>query len=249
MQAYLYPEVPAKRKGARSHPFIVGRGRSSTPVTDLSAVRQRVSSRSMRVIAGTFRSRPLQAPRGTATRPTSDRLRETLFNVLGPRVVGSRFADLYAGSGAVGIEAASRGATAVYFAEAASTALAAVRANLRLLGLSQGMQIEAGGTAVLLRKLQASTERAPGTLPGSTVELLDIVFLDPPYDAAEEYRKTLATLGAGDLLSQGAQVVAEHARRDLLQDRYGALQRTRTLLQGDAALSFYSLTTDEDTLA
>lgn len=197
----------------------------------------------MRVISGTFRSRSLQAPRGTATRPTSDRLRETLFNVLGPRVVGARFADLYAGSGAVGIEAASRGATTVYFSETAPSALAAIRTNLTSLNLRPGMQIEAGGTAVLLRKLKASTERTPGNTLGG----LDVVFLDPPYEAAEEYLKTLTTLGSGDLLSPAALVVAEHTRREPLQHRYGILQRTRTLLQGDAALSFYSPATNEDT--
>ena len=84
----------------------------------------------MRVIAGEYRSRMWQAPRGAETRPTSDRLRETLFNVLGPRVEGSRFVDLYAGSGAVGIEAISRGAEFVWFAESARPAVAAIRANL-----------------------------------------------------------------------------------------------------------------------
>src|SRR5580698_1021845 len=85
---------------------------------------------SMRVIAGTYRSRQLLAPRGTATRPTSDRLRETLFNILAPRIPGSRFADLYAGTGAVGIEAISRGATQVWFAENSEPAIASLRANL-----------------------------------------------------------------------------------------------------------------------
>lgn len=199
----------------------------------------------MRVIAGTFRSRPLQAPRGLQTRPTSDRLRETLFNVLGERVRGARFADLYAGSGAVGIEALSRGAERVYFAEKGAAALAALRANLRSLDLSGAAEIEAKGTASLLVRLGTAQPPArPATdlyadLPHAPATL-DVVFLDPPYELLEEYSKTLLTLGSGRLLSPRGLVVAEHTRREPLENRYGNLHRTRTLLQGDVALSFYA---------
>jgi 16S rRNA (guanine(966)-N(2))-methyltransferase RsmD len=181
----------------------------------------------MRVIAGNFRSRPLQAPRGTSTRPTSDRLRETLFNVLGERVLGSRFADLYAGSGAVGIEAISRGAADVVFAEKGTAALAIIRANLRSLGIAGGYSVDAAGVAALLRK--------------GIGKPFDLVFLDPPYEDAEEYRRTLGALGspASALLHERSMVIAEHARRQPLLDRYGVLARTRTLLQGDVSLSFY----------
>src|ERR1017187_4847008 len=96
----------------------------------------------MRVIAGTYRSRQLVAPKGTGTRPTSDRLRETLFDILAPRLDGCRFADLYGGSGAVGIEAISRGAAHVWFTEKAPPALAAIRANLKALRIAQGFAIE-----------------------------------------------------------------------------------------------------------
>ena len=96
----------------------------------------------MRVIAGTYRSRILQAPPGTATRPTSDRLRETLFNILSPRIPGCRFVDLYAGTGAVGIEALSRGAAFVWFAENHPAALKSLRANLQSLGLKQDFAVE-----------------------------------------------------------------------------------------------------------
>ncbi len=181
----------------------------------------------MRVIAGTFRSRVLQAPRGSATRPTSDRLRETLFNVLAARVPGSHFADLYAGSGAVGIEAISRGAAQVTFAETARPGLDAIRANLRTLGITGGFRIESGGTAPLLRNTPATP--------------FDLVFLDPPYDALDEYSRTLGTLGKGNgLLQPDALIIAEHHRKQPLDDLYGTLRRTRTLLQGDAALSFYA---------
>ena len=187
----------------------------------------------MRVIAGTYRSRALAAPKGLSTRPTSDRLRETLFNVLGVRVPDARFADLYAGSGAVGIEAISRGAAEVFFAEKDNAALAAIRGNLRTLGINTGFQIEAGGTAGLLKRLAGKP--------------MDVVFLDPPYEEAEEYKRTLTTLGtaSNELLHVDSLVVAEHTKKQALQDRYGALVRTRVLQQGDAALSFYAFASEE----
>jgi 16S rRNA (guanine(966)-N(2))-methyltransferase RsmD len=183
----------------------------------------------MRVIGGEFRSRVLQAPRGEATRPTSDRLRETLFNVLGPRVEGSRFMDLYAGSGAVGIEAISRGAEFVWFAESARPARAAIRANLAALKVAGGFALEDRSVKRLLHSL-LEKERAA-----------EIVFLDPPYEDAEEYAETLGFLGrhARVLLADGAVVVAEHRRKQPLEARYGVLERYRVLEQGDAALSFY----------
>ncbi len=109
----------------------------------------------MRVIAGTYRSRPLTAPRGMATRPTSDRLRETLFNILAPHVEGARFADLYAGTGAVGIEALSRGAAHVTFVESAAPAIAALRSNLAGLGIREGFQAEQRSVPLALRNLAA----------------------------------------------------------------------------------------------
>lgn len=169
-----------------------------------------------------------------ATRPTSDRLRETLFNVLGARVAGARFADLYAGSGAVGIEAISRGAAEVFFAEKQAAATAAIRANLRALSIQTGWQLDAGGTATLLKHLEIGKAK--------NSDGLDIVFLDPPYEDAEEYHRTLTSLGCGTVLQADALVVAEHSRKQPLLDSYGALRRTRTLLQGDAALSFYAAT-------
>ncbi|MGH6876687.1 MAG: 16S rRNA (guanine(966)-N(2))-methyltransferase RsmD [Rhizomicrobium sp.] len=186
----------------------------------------------MRVIAGEYRSRQLRAPRGTETRPTSDRLRETLFNVLGARAKGARFADLYAGSGAVGIEAISRGAEFVWFAEKAAAAAAAIRANLVALKIGGGYALEDRGAA---RLLQTMRKAARGDV--------DVVFLDPPYEAVEEYRETLEFLGrhAGEVLAVGAVVVAEHARKQALAERFGALERTRVLEQGDAALSFYQV--------
>ena len=186
----------------------------------------------MRVIGGRYRSRRLVAPSGSATRPTSDRLRETLFNVLGPWVEGARFADLYAGSGAVGIEALSRGAAFCCFAEQAPPAVKAIRANLLALGIDAGFLLSARPVAATLKQL------AEGREP------FDLVFLDPPYEAADEYGATLQMIAEHHepLLAPGAVVVAEHARRrNELGEAYGALRRTRLLEQGDAALSFYGV--------
>lgn len=187
----------------------------------------------MRIIAGTFRSRPLQAPAGLATRPSSDRLRETLFNVLAPRIAGAVFLDLYAGSGAVGIEAISRGAAHVTFVEHAPAALKVLRANLASLGLTTGLTVHTASVASFLRK------------PRPTAVAFNIVFLDPPYDAADQYAATLRLLGSASStpLAPGALVIAEHRRKQQLDPRYGTLHRTRILEQGDAALSFYAAQT------
>jgi 16S rRNA (guanine966-N2)-methyltransferase len=185
----------------------------------------------MRVISGTYRSRRLAAPPGLATRPTSDRLRETLFNILAPRNPGSIFVDLYAGSGANGIEALSRGASMVLFVENAEPAMEAIRANLKSLGIVSGYGLEPRSVSSFLRRL-AQRERK-----------LDIVFLDPPYEATEEYGATLDLLGGEcvTLLSADSVVVAEHRRRNPLSERYGALLRYRVKEQGDVALSFFAL--------
>jgi 16S rRNA (guanine966-N2)-methyltransferase len=184
----------------------------------------------MRVIAGTYRSRRLIAPRGLATRPTSDRLRETLFNILAPRIEGAVFADLYAGSGAVGIEALSRGASLVYFVDNAVPALAAIRGNLAALGIQSGFEIISSSVSAGLRGF-------------SPQERCSIVFLDPPYAATDDYAHTLGGIAedADSLLAPGAIVIAEHSRKqpEPLAANYGPLQRYRVLEQGDAGLSFY----------
>lgn len=187
--------------------------------------------RAMRIIAGRFRSRRLTAPPGEATRPTSDRLRETLFNVLAPRIEGAAFLDLYAGSGAVGIEALSRGAASIVFVESAPTALKALRANLASLEIREGFRIQAGPVGTFLRR---SFTGAPPAY--------DLIFLDPPYDAADEYAATLGLLGgtATGRLAPGALIIAEHRRKQQLETAYGHLARIRLLEQGDASLSFYA---------
>lgn len=193
----------------------------------------------MRIIAGQFRSRRLRSLPGLDLRPTSDRLRETLFNVLAPRMEGAVFLDLYAGSGAVGIEALSRGAKSVDFVERAPAALAVLRANLAKLRITEGFRVHSSGVGAWLRRVArgSNSGHKPGLLP-----VFDLVFLDPPYEAVEEYAATLGLLGGGsaELLAPGALVIAEHRRKERLGERYGALGRTRLLEQGDAALSFYA---------
>jgi len=183
----------------------------------------------MRVIAGTLKSRRLKTLPGAATRPTSDRLRETLFNVLGASVQGAVFADCYAGSGAVGVEALSRGAEFVYFLENHRAAVRVIHTNLKSLAIEEGYEVLAVDVAVGLRSL------------GQRGVRLDVVVLDPPYKDAEEYARTLALLGESNRLAPGAVVVAEHHRKQALADRYAALARFRTLRQGDSVVSFYRI--------
>jgi 16S rRNA (guanine(966)-N(2))-methyltransferase RsmD len=194
----------------------------------------------MRVIAGKFRSRVLVAPPGMDTRPTTDRLRETLFNVLTngavDRVEGKAFLDLYAGSGAVGIEALSRGAASVTFVESGAAALGALRKNLDSLGIRTGFALERRSVAAFLRREAEKLEEE------RTRAVFSVVYLDPPWDLAAEYAATLGWLGgAGSgLLAEDALVVAEHRRKDELEAEYGCLSRTRVLEQGDAGLSFFA---------
>ncbi len=187
----------------------------------------------MRIIAGTFRSRTLQAPPGLSTRPTSDRLRETLFNVLAARIEGAAFLDLYAGSGAVGLEALSRGAARVVFVERAPAAVKVLNGNLARLGIGGSVRVHTKSVSAFLRSATGLNPRP---------EKNEVVFLDPPYDAAQEYAITLGLLGgaAAGILAEGAVVIAEHRRKETLDEQYGRLKRTRLLEQGDAALSFYS---------
>ena len=185
----------------------------------------------MRVIAGIYRSRILKSLKGLALRPTSDRLRETLFNVLAPNLAGSRFVDLFAGTGAIGIEALSRGATEVVFIENHPPAATLIRRNLESLG------IRSGATALAvdaLRGLVMLASRKQHSALG-----FDYVFLDPPYAAAEDYSRVLEFLGSVDLLAPNGMVVAEHRRNFDLREEAGALRRFRVLRQGNAALSFY----------
>jgi 16S rRNA (guanine966-N2)-methyltransferase len=174
----------------------------------------------MRVIAGQFRSRRLKSVPGLETRPTPDRLRETLFNVLSPRIEGAVFVDAYAGTGAVGIEALSRGAARAIFIERSRAALTVLRENLLSLDLMKSSNVIAGKAAVALAQYPA-----------------DIVFLDPPYEHEREYIACMETLGEGE----SRLVIVQHAAKFELADSWSRLKRVRLLKQGDNALSFFEL--------
>jgi len=185
----------------------------------------------MRVIAGKYRSRPLRSLRGMDIRPTSDRLRETLFNVLtsgNPAALeGSVWLDLFAGTGAVGIEAISRGARQVCFVESSAAAANVIRQNLQSLDITSGFKLY--------------QEELPGAFWRMQREHVaaDVVFIDPPYRMKEAYRETLRALAESPVLWAMSMVIAEHEKKFDPGEEFGPLRRFRKLVQGDAALSFY----------
>jgi len=185
----------------------------------------------MRIIAGQYRSRPLRSLPGLDLRPTSDRLRETLFDILAAArdLRDSVWLDLYAGTGAVGIEALSRGARQVYFVEAAKKHARLLRENLSSLGIADGYELHEREVAQALPLLD------------STGVVCDYVFLDPPYRMRGTYERTLGYLSQSRLLHHSSIVMAEHEKKFDPGDRFGALVRYRRLDQGDASLSFYRL--------
>lgn len=178
----------------------------------------------MRIISGTLKGRRLDAPDWPGLRPTSDKLRETLFNVLAPHIDGARVLDGYAGTGAVGIEALSRGAAHVTFVEPDPRAAGLIESNLRRCQVTERYVI-----------IRARFEQAAAGLGGAA---FDLVFLDPPYGA-----DTLATAldAAAGLVLSGGLLVIEHARRDAPPARSGRLELTRDLRSGDSALAFYKV--------
>jgi len=187
----------------------------------------------VRVIAGKFRSRPLRTLPGIDLRPTADRLRETLFNVLSagdqPVFEGQVWLDLCAGTGAVGIEALSRGAAKVYFVESSPAAASLIERNLDSLGVDAGFEVVKEDVIRALRNLEAKSITA------------HFIFLDPPYRMEKVYVQVLQLLSRSSLLSPDTVVVAEHDKRFDPGEGSASLQRFRKLKQGDAVLSFYRL--------
>ncbi len=176
----------------------------------------------MRIIAGSLKGRRLDVPKWDGLRPTSGKLRETLFNVVAPRIAGAIVLDGYAGSGSVGIEALSRGAAHVTFVERDRRAVALIEANLEHCGVTDRYAI--------IRARFAGNERPPG---GGR---FDLVFLDPPYGATE---LAAALEAAGPLIASGALLILEHAKRDAAPVTSGPLVRTREIVSGDSALALY----------
>jgi 16S rRNA (guanine966-N2)-methyltransferase len=188
----------------------------------------------MRVIAGTYRSRILKSLDSKSLRPTSDRLRETLFNILSPNIVGTHFVDLFAGTGAVGIEALSRGARDVLFVENHAPAAKLIQQNLHSLNIRKGATVLTMDATRALEKIQhRQNDRAFA---------YDYIFLDPPYAAAEEYQRVMNFLSAAPFVSPDTIVIAEHRAKFALPEKFSTLERVRILKQGDASLSFYRRT-------
>ena len=172
----------------------------------------------MRVIAGAFKGRRLKTPKWEGLRPTSDKLRETLFNVVAARVPGARVLDMYAGTGAIGIEALSRGAAHVTFIDSDPRALTLIAENLRHCGVEDRY--------VIIRTPQSLTAAS-----------IDLAVLDPPYDAPD----LTATIAAAEpLIAPGGLLVLEHARRRQAPEQAGRLRKSRDLVSGDSALAFYA---------
>jgi 16S rRNA (guanine966-N2)-methyltransferase len=186
----------------------------------------------VRIVAGRFKGRTLKGPASSGVRPTSDGLRETLFNVLGHRVDGSRVLDGFAGTGAVGLEALSRGAARVTFVEKDPKAMAVIRHNIAKCGVASECD-------VLLADMQRVAERYPGFGPFS------LVFLDPPYDLGGQ--EQILTY-AGRWVAPDGTLVLEHSKRHVPPERVGSLVRYRILQAGDSALSFYAHGSAADTM-
>ena len=187
----------------------------------------------MRVVAGKYRGRTLRSLRGADIRPTSDRLRETLFNVLtagNPQALaGTVWLDLFAGTGAIGIEALSRDAKQVFFVETSAAAIKLIEQNVQSLGITAGYRVLRDDLAGAIWRLQREHVAA------------DVVFLDPPYRLQHAYEETLTKLADSSLIWAMSLVVAEHEKKFDPGNEFGSLRRIRTLMQGNSALSFYRI--------
>lgn len=183
----------------------------------------------MRIIAGKYRGRKLKSPPSLQTRPTSDRLRETLFNILAPRIGGARFLDLCAGTGAVGIEALSRGAEHVTFVDQSRKMCALIDSNVAALKIDEGeVEVVTAEADEFLRRYAKKRGRP-----------FDIIFFDPPY--AADYESVIGYVGDHpELLADDGVMIVEHHKKKELAERFGELKRYRDVKQGDSNLSLYA---------
>jgi 16S rRNA (guanine(966)-N(2))-methyltransferase RsmD len=181
----------------------------------------------MRIIAGAYRGRVLKTISGSAVRPTGARLRESLFDVLGDSVQGEVFVDFYAGSGAVGLEALSRGAARVYLIEENESAQALTGQNLQALGPPPNATLLRSSARRALRRLEQEGVRAR------------FCFLDPPYDSRRERDQTLRWIAESSLMEPHGSIIVQHDKKDVPPESLGEWRRTRILAQGSNAVSFY----------
>ncbi|MBK9315781.1 MAG: 16S rRNA (guanine(966)-N(2))-methyltransferase RsmD [Acidobacteria bacterium] len=185
----------------------------------------------MRIITGLYKGRRLKTPEGLKVRPTSDRLRETLFNVLAPRIEEARFLDLCAGSGAVGIEALSRGASETVFVEVSRKAAAIIGDNLRHCGIVESATVIQKDVLQALRALEREEFR------------FDLIYFDPPYDAGI-YSPVIRQVADGGLLAPDGILIVEHRRQMPLAPSYGDLRPYRVITQGESCLTFFQYEAD-----
>lgn len=181
----------------------------------------------MRISAGEHRGRRLKGPKGTRTRPTSDLLRQAVFNVLGPRIQGARVLDLFAGTGSVGLDALSRGASTATFVEGDRRAVGTLRSNLESLNLAAHARVVTGDALRALKRLQAAGET------------FDCIFLDPPY-AGDLAARCIEMLAPGTLLSDNGALVAQAFHKARLPDRAGLLRRIWHRRYGESSLTLYA---------
>lgn len=179
----------------------------------------------MRIVAGAFRGRRLNTPKGLKTRPTSDRVREAIFNIIAPHLAGARVLDLFAGTGAMGLEALSRGAESAVFVDESSDAVRLIRSNVTLCGVEDRTRIVQGSVEQALKRIC------------SAGDLFDVIFLDPPYGKGY-VEKALPHAAAAARLE--ALAVAEHHVKDVLPESAGGWARFRERRYGDTVISFFS---------
>jgi 16S rRNA (guanine(966)-N(2))-methyltransferase RsmD len=186
----------------------------------------------MRVISGKYKGRQLKGPVGLETRPTGDRLRETLFNILGAKISGAVMLDVFGGTGAIGIEALSRGACEVVFIETAAAAQKLIQRNIKTCRIDGGYRILSQDAFAALRALARQRFAA------------DVVFFDPPYDF-KPYSDLLDIAFDRQLLAAGGLAIIEHFRKALLPEAGKTYRRYRVVRQGDHCLSFFEYRSQE----
>lgn len=180
----------------------------------------------MRIIAGKYKSRVIQRPKGAEVRPTQDRVREAVFNILGGLCEGARVLDLYSGSGAFGIEALSRGAEEVFFVDNTGICISTIKKNLKALSISDNIYLVRSDAIKAIKRY------------GLTKERFNLIFLDPPYSKGL-VEKTLIALDGCDIIRPSGFVVAEHRKNDKAPESTGSLGLIRRSIYGDTAISFY----------
>jgi 16S rRNA (guanine966-N2)-methyltransferase len=196
------------------------------PITNYQPPTTNHQPPTMRVIAGIYKGRRLKTLEGLSVRPTSDRLRETLFNILAPRIEEAHFADVCAGSGAVGIEALSRGARHVTFIESSLKAARIISENLRNCGIREGYRVINRDALRALKNLEKNQ--------------FDFIYFDPPYDS-EIYTPVMWLIAKQDLLAEGGVLIVEHRRQTPLLPNYDRLRPYRQVAQGESLLTFFGV--------